>query len=109
MFVENDPAYVDALLKGVGLSSDAALRSELIKSVDVTTLSLNAVETYASSTGHQDVKELLTSGQAKNWIVGRQLIDLIGLIHSLPHSSAHLAGTVLMAHFLAVVLIRSSP
>jgi sulfite reductase (NADPH) flavoprotein alpha-component len=77
LFAENDPAYVDALLKAVELSSDAALRSELIKSVDVTTLSLNAVETYASSTGHQYVKELLTSGQAKNWIVGRQLIDLI--------------------------------
>ena len=77
LFAENDPAYVDALLKAVGLSSDAALRSEVIKSVDVTTLSLNAVETYASSTGHQYVKELLTSGQAKNWIVGRQLIDLI--------------------------------
>ena len=43
----------------------------------VTTLSLNTVETYASQTGHLYVRELLDDGQAKAWIVGRQLIDLI--------------------------------
>jgi sulfite reductase (NADPH) flavoprotein alpha-component len=43
----------------------------------VTTLSLKTVETYASSTGHQYVEALLDEGQAKEWIVGRQLIDLI--------------------------------
>ena len=32
LFAENDPQYVDALLQAAGLSSDAALRSELIKS-----------------------------------------------------------------------------
>jgi sulfite reductase (NADPH) flavoprotein alpha-component len=77
IYPENDPAYVDDLLKAAGLASDAALRAELIKSRDVTTLSLKAVETYAEMTGHQYVKELLASGQAKEWIVGRQLIDLI--------------------------------
>jgi sulfite reductase (NADPH) flavoprotein alpha-component len=77
VFAENDPDYVDALLQAAGLSSDAALRGEFIKSRDVTTLSLKTVETYASSTGHQYVKELIASGEAKNWIAGRQLIDLI--------------------------------
>jgi sulfite reductase (NADPH) flavoprotein alpha-component len=77
LYPENDPAYVDDLLKLAGLSSDAALRAELIKSRDVTTLSLKSVETYAEITGHQYVKELLATGQAREWIAGRQLIDLI--------------------------------
>ncbi|MEA2986312.1 MAG: sulfite reductase flavoprotein alpha-component [Alphaproteobacteria bacterium] len=77
LYAENDPAYVDDLLKAAGLTSDAALRAELIKNRDVTTLSLKAVETYAEVTGHQYVKELLASGKAREWIVGRQLIDLI--------------------------------
>jgi sulfite reductase (NADPH) flavoprotein alpha-component len=77
LYAENDPAYVDALLKAAGLSSDAALRSEFIKSRDVTTLSLKTVENYASATGQKYVKELLESGAAKAWIAGRQLIDLI--------------------------------
>lgn len=77
LYPENDPAYVDDLLKTAGLASDSALRAELIKSRDVTTLSLKAVETYAEVTGHQYVKELLASGKAREWIVGRQLIDLI--------------------------------
>jgi sulfite reductase (NADPH) flavoprotein alpha-component len=77
VYAENDSAYVDALLKAGGLSSDSVLRGEFIKSRDVTTLSLKTVETYANSTGHQYVKELLASGEAKTWIAGRQLIDLI--------------------------------
>jgi sulfite reductase (NADPH) flavoprotein alpha-component len=77
LYPENDPAYVDELLKAAGLSVDEKLRAEFIKSRDVTTLSLKTIETYASSTGHQYVKALLDEGQAKEWIVGRQLIDLI--------------------------------
>jgi sulfite reductase (NADPH) flavoprotein alpha-component len=77
VYAENDPLYVDALLKAAGLSSDTALRTDLVKSRDVTTLSLKTVEAYANSTGHQYVKELLASGEAKSWIAGRQLIDLI--------------------------------
>jgi sulfite reductase (NADPH) flavoprotein alpha-component len=77
LFAENDPDYVDDLLKAAGLAADTALRAELIKNRDVTTLSLKAVETYAELTGHQYVKELIASGEAKAWIVGRQLVDLI--------------------------------
>src|SRR5581483_3907670 len=40
-------------------------------------LSLKSVETYAASTGHQYVTQLIESGEAKQWIAGRQLIDLI--------------------------------
>ena len=77
LYAENDPEYVDELLKLAGLSGDDTLRAELIASRDVTTLSLKTVDTYAAQTGHQYVKALIADGQAKEWIVGRQLIDLI--------------------------------
>ena len=77
LYAENDPAYVDALLKATGFASDESLRSEFLKTRDVTTLSLKAVETYAALTGHQYVKALLDSGEAKGWVAGRQLLDLI--------------------------------
>jgi sulfite reductase (NADPH) flavoprotein alpha-component len=79
LYPENDPAYVDELLKLAGLSGDDKLRAEFITSRDVTTLSLKTVETYAEKTGHQYVKALLADGQAKEWIAGRQLIDLIAV------------------------------
>src|SRR5215211_727106 len=77
LYAENDAAYVDALLKASAFPSDESLRSEFLKNRDVTTLSLKTVETYAASTGHQYVKALLDTGEAKSWIAGRQLIDLI--------------------------------
>jgi sulfite reductase (NADPH) flavoprotein alpha-component len=77
LYPENDPAYVDELLKFAGLVGDEKLRSDFIKSRDVTTLSLKTVETYAEKTGHQYVKALIADGQAREWIAGRQLIDLI--------------------------------
>ncbi|HEY5306198.1 MAG TPA: flavodoxin domain-containing protein [Pseudolabrys sp.] len=79
LYAENDPAYVDDLLKLAGLSGDDKLRGELTKSRDVTTLSLKTLETYAAQTGHQYVKALIEEGQAKDWIVGRQLIDLVAM------------------------------
>jgi sulfite reductase (NADPH) flavoprotein alpha-component len=77
IYAENDPAYVDALLKTSGFASDEGLRNEFLKTRDVTTLSLKTLETYGASTGHQYVKALLESGEAKSWIAGRQLIDLL--------------------------------
>jgi sulfite reductase (NADPH) flavoprotein alpha-component len=76
LYAENDPAYVDDLLGAARLSSDVALRTELIKSRDVTTLSLKTMETYANF-GQRYVKEFVDLGVAKRWIVGRQLIDLV--------------------------------
>src|SRR5471032_1937905 len=77
VYPENNPTYVDELLKLAGLSGDDKLRSELITARDVITLSLKTVETYAAQTGHQYVKAQLAEGEAKEWIAGRQLIDLI--------------------------------
>src|SRR5229473_2803108 len=77
LYAENDPAYVDELLKSAGLASDDGLRTEFLKSRDVTTLSLKSLENYAATTGQQYVKSLIESGEAKGWIAGRQLIDLV--------------------------------
>jgi sulfite reductase (NADPH) flavoprotein alpha-component len=77
LYADNDPAYVDELLALAGLASDSKLRAEFIASRDITTLSLKAVETFAAQTGHHYVKALIDEGKAKDWIVGRQLIDLI--------------------------------
>jgi sulfite reductase (NADPH) flavoprotein alpha-component len=77
LYPENDPSYVDELLKVAGLAGDEKLRADFIKSRDVTTLSLKTIETYAEKTGHQYVKALIADGQAREWIAGRQLIDLI--------------------------------
>lgn len=76
LYVENDPAEVDELMKAAGLSEDRALRDELISQRDIHTLSLKSLETYATATGHQYVKGLIESGKARDWIQGRQLIDL---------------------------------
>jgi sulfite reductase (NADPH) flavoprotein alpha-component len=77
LYPQNDPAYVDALLKAAGLKTDGALHDELVRNRDVTTLSLKTVESYAAATGQQYVKSLLETGEARNWIAGRQLIDLL--------------------------------
>jgi sulfite reductase (NADPH) flavoprotein alpha-component len=77
LYPENDPAEVDELLKATGLGADQALRAELIKSRDIHTLSLKSLETYASATSHQYVKALIENGEARDWIAGRQLIDLV--------------------------------
>jgi sulfite reductase (NADPH) flavoprotein alpha-component len=77
LYPENDPAYVEAVLKAAGLSADEALRKDLTKSRDITTLSVKTLETYVAQTGHQYVKALIDSGEAKTWIAGRQLIDLL--------------------------------
>jgi sulfite reductase (NADPH) flavoprotein alpha-component len=77
VYAENDPAEVDELLKAAGLGADQALRNDFIKSQDIHTLSLKSLETYASLTGHQYVRALIAEGSAREWIAGRQLIDLI--------------------------------
>ena len=77
VYPENDPVYVDDLLKLAGVSDDA-LRQDFLTARDVTTLSVKAIETYAASTGHQYVKQLIADGHARDWTNGRQLIDLIG-------------------------------
>jgi len=76
LYSENDPAYVEELLALAGVK-DKVLRDDFVKARDVTTLSIKSLETYVERTGHQYVKALLAQNEAREWIVGRQLIDLI--------------------------------
>ena len=77
LFAENDPAYVDELLALTHLTKDDALRGELLKTRDVTTLSVKTLESYAALTGHERVKALIAAGQARDWVADRQLVDLV--------------------------------
>ena len=43
----------------------------------MTTLSPKTLESYAALTGHQGVKALIAEGRARDWVAGRQLVDLI--------------------------------
>lgn len=76
LYPENDTAAVDEILQLCGVSDDA-LRRDLIASRDITTLSTKTIETYAATTGHAEVKALIADGKARDWIAGRQLVDLI--------------------------------
>ena len=76
IYPENDPAYVVALLKSVGLAAEDALWAELITSRDITTLSVRTLDAYVATTGDARLKTLIKSGEAKSWVTGRQLIDL---------------------------------
>ncbi len=76
LYAQNDPVEVDELLKTAGISDDT-LHKEFVTSRDIHTLSLKSLETYATETGHQYVKQMIAEGQAREWIAGRQLIDLI--------------------------------
>jgi sulfite reductase (NADPH) flavoprotein alpha-component len=77
IYPENDPALVEEILAATGLSGDAALRQALIAERDITTLSATTVERFAKATGHAEAQKLIDSGEAKAWIEGRHLIDLI--------------------------------
>ncbi|MBY0298457.1 MAG: flavodoxin domain-containing protein [Methylobacterium sp.] len=77
LYPENDPALVDEILKAAGLAGNAALRQALIAERDITTLSSATIERFVKATGHAEARRLLDSGEARAWIEGRHLIDLI--------------------------------
>lgn len=77
LFPENDPALVDEILNATGLAAEDSLRRSLLSERDITTLSLKTLETFAAKTGHAEVRRLIDGGQAKAWIEGRQLVDLV--------------------------------
>ncbi|HSP25996.1 MAG TPA: sulfite reductase flavoprotein subunit alpha, partial [Saliniramus sp.] len=76
LYPQNDPALVEEILTAAKLS-DADLARELTTERDITTLSVNLVEKFAAATGHSGAKALLDEGAAREWVAGRQLIDLL--------------------------------
>ena len=77
IFPENDPQLVDEILNAAGLSGDEALRTALLAERDITTLSAATIERFVKATGHAEAQTLIDSGEAKAWIEGRHLIDLL--------------------------------
>ncbi|KNY19917.1 flavodoxin domain-containing protein [Methylobacterium sp. ARG-1] len=77
IFPENDPQLVDEILGAAGLSGDEALRKALLAERDITTLSAATIERFVKATGHADAQKLIDSGEARAWIEGRHLIDLL--------------------------------
>ena len=77
LYAENDPLSLDQFLKAAALTRDHPLRQELAHSCDITTLSLQTIENFASTTGNEQAQALAESGNARAWIAGRQLIDLL--------------------------------
>ena len=77
IFPENDPQLVDEILNAAGLSGDETLRQALLAERDITTLSAATIERFVKATGHADAQTLIDSGEARAWIEGRHLIDLL--------------------------------
>jgi sulfite reductase (NADPH) flavoprotein alpha-component len=77
VYPENDPRAVDEILTLTGLAANDAMRGELTQSRDITTLSLKTIESFVAATGQREAKLLLESGDARPWIAGRQLVDLL--------------------------------
>ncbi|MEH3061268.1 MAG: flavodoxin domain-containing protein [Methylobacterium radiotolerans] len=77
IYPENDPQLVDEILNAAGLSGDEALRRALLAERDITTLSATTIERFVKATGHAEAQTLIDSGEAKAWIEGRHLIDLL--------------------------------
>ncbi|TVR10348.1 MAG: sulfite reductase subunit alpha [Salinarimonadaceae bacterium] len=77
LFAENDPRHVDEILVAAGVDADDALRGDLVRSRDVTTLTPGALDAFVAATGHAGAKALVDSGGVRDWIASRQLIDLL--------------------------------
>jgi sulfite reductase (NADPH) flavoprotein alpha-component len=77
LYAENDPMHADAVLEAAGLASNGSLRDQAITVRDITTLSVQTLEAFVAATGQREAKALLDSGNARTWLVGRQLIDLL--------------------------------
>ncbi len=77
LYPENDPDLVEHVLKAAGLQGDDALRRTLLAERDITTLSPATIERFVKATGHDDARRLLESGEARAWIEGRHIVDLL--------------------------------
>lgn len=77
VFAHNEPALVDSIIGAVGAQPDDSLHNALRTERDITTLSVPLVEKYAALTGNAALQRLLDEKRAREWIEGRQLLDLL--------------------------------
>ncbi len=76
VYAENDPDLVAEVLDLTGHSGNEALRGDLIRDRDITTLSPKTLEKFVAATGNAEVKAMIDGGHVRDWLTGRQLIDL---------------------------------
>ena len=77
LYAENNAEHVDHVLAAAGLSADDALRRVLLSERDISTLSPVTIERFVVATGHEGARRLVESGEARAWVEGRHLIDLL--------------------------------
>jgi sulfite reductase (NADPH) flavoprotein alpha-component len=77
LYPENDPQLVEEILAAAGLAEDEALRRSLLAERDITTLSPATIERFAKATGSDEAQAFAAGGEARAWVEGRNLIDLI--------------------------------
>lgn len=79
----NDPALVEAVLRGVGLDGDEAARAALTAERDITTLTGKLIADYAALTGEKKLAAIADDANERAaFLDGRQPIDLF---EAFPH------------------------
>jgi sulfite reductase (NADPH) flavoprotein alpha-component len=90
---ENDPALVAAMRTAIG-GGDAAVSEALATRYDICTLTAKQMKDYAALTGDKTLGALADdAGKAKEFLAGRQWIDLL---ETFPHKVAAEAFTALL-------------
>jgi sulfite reductase (NADPH) flavoprotein alpha-component len=77
VFAPNDPRLAEAVAAAAGLKGDGSLVETLAAERDICTLSLATIERYVAATNHEGARRLLKEGDARAWIEGRHLLDLL--------------------------------
>jgi sulfite reductase (NADPH) flavoprotein alpha-component len=74
---ENDPAMVEAVLRAAGLDGDSSLHTQLASEFDITVLSRQVIEAFATINPDPRLRELLAGDAWRAYLEGRQIIDLL--------------------------------
>ncbi|BCJ92093.1 sulfite reductase [NADPH] flavoprotein alpha-component [Terrihabitans soli] len=78
IYPTNDPGLAEAIMRVTGHGKNINLRQTLVEDRDINTLSLKSLEKFASISPNQAVRDLVANPEkAREWITGRQLIDLL--------------------------------
>jgi sulfite reductase (NADPH) flavoprotein alpha-component len=78
IYPTNDPSLADAIMRVTGHGKNINLKHTLVEERDINTLSLKSLEKFASISPNEAVRALAADQQkAREWIAGRQLIDLL--------------------------------
>jgi sulfite reductase (NADPH) flavoprotein alpha-component len=74
---ENDPEMVEAVLRAADLDPGDSLRAQLRREFDITMLSRQVMEAYASTCPDPKLRDLLAGDGWRAYVEGRQILDLL--------------------------------